>query len=104
MFWTFVLCSLNIVWLLHTLKDYAQYELCDFVVCLRETMSFALVMSGLVKNFNIGIYSDIIIVINVKVCRMVPLIELNLFIPLSVTLAITQGQTICQDQNNVEQF
>ena len=61
-------------------------------------MSFALVMSGLVKNFNIGIYSDIIIVINVKVCRMVPLIELNLFIPHSMTMTVFQGHT------SVEQF
>ena len=41
-------------------------------------------MSGLVKNFNIWIYSDTIDVIDVRL--MVLLIKLYLFIPLSVTL------------------
>ena len=53
---------------------------------------------GLVANFNIGIYSDTIKVINVKLCMMVLLIELYLFIPLSVTLTIIQGHC------NVKQF
>ena len=35
---------------------------------------------GLVENFNIGIYSDTINVTNVKLCLMVLLIELYLFI------------------------
>ena len=38
-------------------------------------------VSGLVGNFNIGIYSDTINVINVKLCMMVLLTELYLFIP-----------------------
>ena len=50
-------------------------------------------MSGLVENFNIGIYSDIINAINVKLCMMVLLVELYLFIPLSVTLIVFQGHS-----------
>ena len=50
------------------------------------------------KNFNIAVFSDTIIVINVQVCMMVLLTELYLFIPLSVTLTVFQGRT------NVEQF
>ena len=53
---------------------------------------------GLVENFNIRIYSDTINVINVKLCVMVLLVELHLFIPLSVTL------TILYSHSNVEQF
>ena len=45
---------------------------------------------------NIRIYSDTINVINIKLCKMVLLIELYLFIPISVTLTIffvhTQGR------------
>ena len=48
---------------------------------------------GLVKNFNIEIYSDTINVINVKFCMMVLLIEPFLFIPLSVTLTVFQGHS-----------
>ena len=43
------------------------------------------------KNFKILIFSDTVNVINVKLCMMVLLIELYLFIPLSVTLTIFQG-------------
>ena len=43
-------------------------------------------MSGLVKNFNIGIFLDTINVINAKLCMMVLHIELYLFITLSVIL------------------
>ena len=55
-------------------------------------------MSGFVKNFNIGIYSDAIDAINVTFCMMVLLIELYLSIPLSVTWTIFQGHS------SVEQF
>ena len=55
-------------------------------------------MSGLVENFNTGMYSDTINVMNIKVYMMELLIELYLFIPLSVTLTIIQGH------NNVKQF
>ena len=47
-------------------------------------------VSGLVESFNTGIYSD---TINVKFCMIVLLIELYLFIPLSVTLTIFQGHS-----------
>ena len=48
-------------------------------------------VSVLVKNFNIGIFSDTINVINVKLCMMVLHTELYLFITLSVTLTLFQG-------------
>ena len=60
----------------------------------REIMMFLVSqVSGLVENFKIGIFSDIINVINVKLCMMVLLIELYLFIPLSITLTIFQGHS-----------
>ena len=67
---------------------------------LREIINMFMVsqVSGLVENFNIGIYSDTINVINVKLCMMILLTELYLFIPLSVTLTIFQGHS------NVKQF
>ena len=55
-------------------------------------------VSWLVENFNIGIFSDTINVINVKLCMMVLHIELNLFIILLVTL------TLFQDHSSVKQF
>ena len=53
--------------------------------------------SGLVKDFDIGIYSDTLNAISVTLF-MVLLIELYLFIPLSVILTIFQGHI------NVKQF
>ena len=61
-------------------------------------MFFVGIVSELVKNFNIRIFSDTINVINVKLCMMVLLIELHLFLPPSVTLIIFKGH------RNVEQF
>ena len=52
---------------------------------------FVVQVSGLVQNLNNGIYSDTINVINAKLCTMVPLIELYLFISPSVALTIFQG-------------
>ena len=52
----------------------------------------------LFENVNIGIHSDTINVINVKLCMMVLLTELYLFIPISVILTIFEGH------NDVEQF
>ena len=68
----------------------------------REMISMFLfgLVSGLVKNENIGIYSETINVINVKLCMVVLLIELCLFIPLSVTLTIY----IFQGHSSVEWF
>ena len=54
-------------------------------------MFFVGQVSGLVENLNTGLYSETINVINVELCVMVLLIELYLFIPLSVALAIFQG-------------
>ena len=55
-------------------------------------------VSGLVKNFNIEIFSDTRNVINVKLCLLILHIELYLFITLSVTL------TLFQDHSSVKQF
>ena len=50
------------------------------------------------KNNNFAIFSDIINVINVEFCMTVLLVELYLFILLSVTL------TIFQNHSSVKQF
>ena len=47
-------------------------------------------VSELVKNFNIGIFSDAINMITVKLCTMAVLTGLYLFMLLSVTLTIFQ--------------
>ena len=55
------LCSLNVVWLIHSLKkDSAQYDSCDSDVSSREIsiMCFVGQVSWLVENLNIEIYSD----------------------------------------------
>ena len=61
-------------------------------------MLFMCQVTGLVRNFNIGIYSDTTNVINVKLCMMVLLTELHLLMPHAVTV------TIFQCHSNVEQF
>ena len=61
-------------------------------------MIFVGQVSGVVENFNIGIYSDTINVITLKRCTMVLLIKLYLFIPHSVTFTLFRGHS------NVEQF
>ena len=43
-------------------------------------------VSGLVKNFNNGIYSDTMNMINIKLCMMILLTELYMFIPLFIYL------------------
>ena len=50
-------------------------------------------VSRLVENFNIGIFSDTLKVINVKFCMMVIHIELYLLITLSVTLTLFQDHS-----------
>ena len=76
-------------------KYCAQYDLCDSGVYSREIINMFFVgqVSLLVENFNIGIYSDIIRVINVKICAMVLLADHYLFIPLSITLITFQGHS-----------
>ena len=54
-------------------------------------MFFVNHVSRLVENFNIGIYSDTMNVINVELFMMVLLVYL--FIPLSVALTIFQGHS-----------
>ena len=61
-------------------------------------ISFIGQVSEFVKNYNMGICSDTINVMNVKSCMMVLLTEFYLLIPLSVILTIFQGHS------NVEQF
>ena len=55
-------------------------------------------VSGLVGNFNIGILSDTINTIYVKLCMMVQSVELYLLITLLVTL------TLFQDHSSVRHF
>ena len=50
-------------------------------------------VSGIVRNFNVKIFSDTINVINIRLCMMVLPIALHLFIPLSVTLTVFQGHS-----------
>ena len=74
-------------------------ELCDAGVCSRKIIYMFFWSNVLAcQNFSTGILSDTINVINVKLCVMVLLVELHLFIPLSVTL------TILYSHSNVEQF
>ena len=70
-----------------------EYELCNSDVRSREIMYMFLVsqVSGLVENFNTGIFSDTKNVINVKLCNRVLHIKLYLLITLSVTLTVLQG-------------
>ena len=74
------------------LENRAQYYFCDSDGYSEQINNMFLVspVSGLVENFNIGIFLDAINLINVRLCMMVLLIELYLFIPHSVTLTIFQ--------------
>ena len=83
-------------------KDHAQYDLWDSGVYSREKINMFLVgqVSGRVDNFNIGILSNIIKGINVKLCVLVLLRELYLFIPFSVTLTIGQGHSSASNSFN----
>ena len=83
------------------MKKIMHSIICVTDVYSREIFYNVLVgqVSRLVENFNIGIiFSDIINVINVKLCMTVLLIELYLFMPVEVTL------TTFQCYSNVEQF
>ena len=55
-------------------------------------------MSVCGKKFNVAIFSDAVDMTHVRLCVMVVLIELYLFIPLLVTLIVFQGHS------NVKQF
>ena len=72
-----------------------QYDFYNSDVYSKEIVNFfwSVYMYGLVENFTIGIFSDIINVIHGKLCMLVLLIELDLFIPLSMTLTIFQGHS-----------
>ena len=80
-------------------KDHAQYDLCDSGVYSREMINMFLVshVSGLVEMLTFG-FSHTVSVIKVKLCMVVLLIGLYLFIPPSVTVTIFQGH------RNLEQF
>ena len=54
-------------------------------------------VSWLIKNFNIGIFSDTRNVINVKLCMMVLHIELYMCSTLSVILTSFQGHVFLLD-------
>ena len=82
------------------MKQIMQNVICVTGVCSREMINMFFVgqVSGLVEKFKIGIRSDTINVITIKLCIMVLLIERYLFIPFSVALTLFQGHS------NVEQF
>ena len=82
------------------LEAHAQYELWDSGVCSKEVIYMFVVgcVPGLVGKFNIGIFSDTVNVINVKLCIAVLHIEHYLCITLSVTFTFYQGHS------SVEQF
>ena len=73
------------------IKRIMQNVMTDSGVCSREIINMFLVgqVSGLVENFNIGIFSDTMNVIHVKLC----IIELYLFITLSMTFTLVQGHS-----------
>ena len=50
-------------------------------------------MSKTFTNFHVAIFSGYIKVMNIKLCKMVLLIQLYLFIPLSVTFTIFSGHS-----------
>ena len=56
---------------------------------IAEKMAYR--VSGRGKNLNVAIFSDTVNVINVKLCMMVLLTELYMFMPLSVAFTIFQG-------------
>ena len=51
------------------------------------------VICPVLKLFNIAVFSDTVNVMNIKLCMMVLLTELCLFIPLSMTLTVFQGHS-----------
>ena len=98
--WRLVIYSLNVVWSPHMIKRFCTVWFVHLVYIQgRWIACFSSVkFLDLLKKFNIAIYSNTINVINVKLCMMVLLLALYLFIPLSVTLTIFQGHS------NIEQF
>ena len=70
---------------------HAQYYVFDLHVFKGDQRCLVSQVSGLGKNFNLGLFTYTINMINIKLCMMVLLIEFNLFISLSVTLTIFQG-------------
>ena len=73
MFWILVLCGSMLCGCYIQSKNHAQYDLFGSGMYSREEINMFLVgqVSGLVENFNIGIFSDTINVINVQLCIMV---------------------------------
>ena len=84
MFWILLFCCLNIVWLLDTLHWIMYNMICVTGMYSREILIhvvfFPLVWCLELSKSYIGIYSDTINVIHVKLCMMV-LIEMYLLIP-----------------------
>ena len=77
--------------------DHAQYELCDWCEFKGDNLHVLFCqMSGLVENFNTGIFSDTINVINIKLCMMVPHINLYLFFTLFSELDTISKSQQCQ--------
>ena len=76
------------------IKKFMHNMKCMTGVCSREIIDMFLVgqVPWLVRNFSIGIFSDTINVINVKLCIMILHTELCLFITLSGIDIISRSQ------------
>ena len=76
-------------------EDHAQYDLCNSGVCSREIVYMYLVsqVSGLVKKIAIGLFSDTMNVIDIKLWMVVLHIEVYLLITLLVTLTLFRGHS-----------
>ena len=59
---------------------------------------------GLVENLNMGILTDTINVINVRLCMMVLLIKCYMLIPLSATLTKFEGHSNVEQKIVTENF
>ena len=67
------------------------YEKCECVmICVGPA---GRVICPVLKLFNIAVFSDTVNVMNIKLCMMVLLTELCLFIPLSMTVTVFQGHS-----------
>ena len=98
-FWILVLSSLDINCMVATCIKWIMHSMIYVtgVYSVEITQMFWLVKClSLSKTLTTWIFSDNMNVINVKLCMMILLIELYLFILLAVTLTISQGQSNVQ--------
>ena len=89
-----IVCCLNVLWLLHTLKWLGTIWFVWFWFIFKEisNMFFISRVAWLFENYDILFHSDTINVINVKHCMIVQT-EFYLFISLPVILTLFQGHS-----------